>query len=255
MWHDFPVVSGAIATSHETVEALLRASKRDHLPLRSTFLQGRGTRRDDVQPGPLADFVRAHRNRTLELYLLVHAVCSGGDYAVARDSRIWARALGLGSTPSALSAVSKSWRWLEARALIRRSRAGRLSRIELLREDGSGLPYGHPANEKDTWYFPLPYEFWSAEERWYRQLSLPAIAALLIACSQPSGFSLPSERAPGWYGISAESLGRGFRELRRAGLLDSDLQRRAAPLAPLGFTEVRRYTLQRPFAHRPRRPR
>ncbi len=44
-------------------------------------------------------------------------------------------------------------------------------------------------------------------------LSLPGKAVLLIAHSLRPGFALPVEKAPEWYGISADTAQRGLAEL------------------------------------------
>ena len=82
------------ATSQETIEALLKTSGRDLLPLSYRFIQHRDAQ-DKGIPGPLALFVKAHNNRGLHQYLLAHAAASAGQFEVTRDSRVWARALGL----------------------------------------------------------------------------------------------------------------------------------------------------------------
>jgi hypothetical protein len=243
-------MSGEIATPEETIRALLEASKRptSSLPLRRTFLQIR-RRAGQFDPGPLAGFVRAHHDRALDQYLLVHAVASGGGYDAARPAKVWARALSLGGGASSVSAVSKNWAWLEAHRLISRRRKGRLSSITLLKEDGSGAPYVHPGKVRES-YFHVPYTFWL--EGWDRRLDLAAKAVLLIALSLGDEFILPLEHANGWYGLSSDTLGRGLIRLRREGLLQVRRQRRKAPLAPEGFTLEHRYTLQPPFGPRGR---
>jgi len=143
-------VSAKPATPQQTIDALLDLSKRDHLPLARTFVQQRSAD-GKPRPGPLAEFVGAHHERALQQYLLVHAVASAeseaGAWSVARDSRVWARALGLPErSRSAREAISKNWAWLEERKLIARGRRARLSDVRLLYDDGSGQPYEHPVD-------------------------------------------------------------------------------------------------------------
>lgn len=240
------------ATPQQTIEALLDLSKRTHLPLGRPFVQGRSDN-DKPTPGPLSWFVSAHHERALQQYLLVHAVVSSGQdgWTVARDSRVWARALGIGDTSaSARAAVSKTWAWLEHRRLIERGRRGRLSEITLLRDDGSGLPYAHPATLKEP-YLRLPYEFW--RQGWHQRLGLAGIAMLLIALSLRDGFYLPQEHVRAWYGVSASTLSKGIRALRTAGLLDVRRNPKTSPLSPLGLTYEYTYTLKPPFGPQGRR--
>ena len=245
-------MGNAIATPQSTIEALLRRSKRHDLPLRRTFVQ-RGTPRSP-EPGPLAEFVRRHDDRGLELYLLFRAVASAAPWNVEESARVWARSLDLGSDRSALSAISKIWKRLEDRRLIRRDRLARSVSITALREDGSGEPYVHPRDQgHEELYFRLPFAYWMAEERWYRTLNLAETALLLIALSLADGFILPYESARHWYGVSPDTAERGLRGLHRRGLLRMRRAIREAPLAPEGYVEERHYTLQPPFGPRGRR--
>lgn len=203
-------------------------------------------------PGPLAEFVRAHHDRALHQYLLAHAAASGGDWGIAYESPIWARALGLSDKHvSSRNAISRNWAWLERRRLISRERSGRLAKVTLLYDDGSGEPYEHPT-DRDDQYLQLPYAFW--REEWYRRLDLPAIAVLLIALSlRPGQFRLAQERVPTWYGISASSFQKGVQTLVGHDLLHRSHIEEEAPLLPHGFTRVNLYELQGPFA-RARKP-
>ncbi len=233
-----------IATKEKTVAALLGAAKRDHLPLAHSFLQRR-TRSGNPRPSILSAFVRTGAERALAQYMLVHATASGTDFGVARDSRVWARALGLDHTLSASrTAVSKNWAWLEQHGLIRRERRGRLSKIILLRDDGSGKAYRHPAKLREG-YLQLPFTFW--REGWDAKLDLPSVALLLISLSLVDGFILPHRQVKQWYGISSSTLTKGITGLRHHELLDVRRDKKDAPLAPEGFTWEYSYTLKPPF--------
>jgi hypothetical protein len=228
--------------------ALLERSNRSELPIRKTFLQqGAGKVRI---PGPVATLIRNHDERALDLYLLVHAVCSAGDFDITLPAGAWARAIGLGNTASGRSTVSKAFRRLEELRLLTRARDGSRAKVTLLDESGqvddSGnlLPYVHPGSLKHQ-YLKLPHSYW--EESWHLRLDLRAKAVLLIALSLDDGFTLPIERAPDWYGISADTANRGLQDLRTHGLLELDISTKKAPLAPDGLTQVYRYTLKAPF--------
>jgi hypothetical protein len=82
------------ANSQATIEKLLELSQRNHLPLGKSFVQRRESDRKPCA-GPLATFVSASAERSLHQYLLVHAVASADPWSVARDSRVWARAMSL----------------------------------------------------------------------------------------------------------------------------------------------------------------
>jgi hypothetical protein len=229
-----------------------RGGRRDFVPVARAFLQ---TRRRGGGAGPLSWFVKAHRQRALELYLLAHAIASVEPYDVALPARLWALALGLPETPSSRVFVSGSFTWLEQHRLLRTERDGRLRRVWLLEETGSGAPYAHGSSSegKSLDYFKLPHAFWT--EGWSECLSLPAIAVLLVALSLPSTFTLPHERGSEWYGISRDTIRRGVSELRRHELLTMRTTWRATALSPTGATEERRYTLTGSFAAQKRRAR
>jgi hypothetical protein len=115
----------------------------------------------------------------------------------------------------------------------------------LLREDGSGEPYTHPGRTKDG-YLQLPHAYWTDD--WRDKLSLSAKVALLIAVSFRPTFFLLIESVPKMFGLSADTVGGGLRELRTQGLLDQRTIPKSDPLAPDGYRIERWYRLQQPFA-------
>ena len=238
------------ATPYDTLKALLDRSNRHAAPIRRSFLQ-QGVQ-GNPKAGPLADLVHRHDKRTLDFYLLILAAASAKPFDVRHHSAVWARMLCLEEATGRV-AVSKMLARLEKiYRLIERQRVSRLTRIILLREDGSGEPYTHPATSQPAEpYLQLPHEYWL--KGWNRKLTLPGKAVLLIALSLRAGFLLPAEYAKEWYGISADTAQKGLRELRNHRLLDHQLKYKLAPLAPEGVTREWRYTLQPPFGHRRRR--
>jgi DNA-binding transcriptional ArsR family regulator len=234
-----------VASREETIAAILGESERPgRVPLRNVFLQ-LGPRGPGARPGPMAEIVRRGRERTLEQYLLAVTLATGHPHDVNRDSRIWARAVGLPESASGRAAVSRSWSLLRELKLVRVARRKRLASVTLLREDGSGAPYTHPSQDRRPSYLQLPFEYWFDD--FYTKLSLAAKAILLIALSLPDRFPLPTARTADWYGISESTAARGLRELRDAGLLTVEREEKTAPLAPKGYTLVNFYTLQPPF--------
>lgn len=236
---------------HETITDLLDQAKRAAVPIRRTFVQqGRGR---ETRPGPLASFVASHDTRGLDAYLLIHALASAGEWDCTYPSGTWVRAFGLTDTaemPSARGAVSKITRRLADKKLIVRSRSGRTSALTLLREDGSGEPYEHPAKAKEP-YLQLPHAYWLDEH--YQQLSLPAKAMLIVALSLPDDFYLPAERAKRWYGVSEDSAARGLRELEKKNLLDWRQRWVKNQRSDTGWIEQRHYTLLDPYSTSARR--
>lgn len=197
--------------------------------------------------------LRAHDERALDLFLIHRAVASADPWDITRDARVWGRVLGLSrDSDDGAAAVSKTWRRLdEQHALVLRERRGRLAKITALREDGHGLAYTYPnGGKRDERYFKLPFDYWTSDHRWYRTLSFRAKAMLLVSLSLPAGFVLPTQRAPGWYGISSDTADRGLRELDRAGLLRREIKVKKAPQAPLGIAQEYHHTLLPPFVQR-----
>ncbi len=237
----------------EVADALVgRAQRRGGgVPLRNAFLQ-QGTQNLPT-PGPLHYLVRNHDERGLDLYLLARSVISSDEvteaWDVRLDARVWARGLGL-PTPNndGAAAVSKVWRRLEDRGLISRQRQGRLTNITILDENGRGSDYSYPSGKGKGRYFKLSEQYWTAEDRWYRTLSLPAKAMLLVASSLKPGFVLPLEQVPKWYGMSPDTASDGLGELEAKGLLEVGKKSRPEPLSPTKYVIENVYTLLGPFA-------
>jgi DNA-binding transcriptional ArsR family regulator len=238
-------VADLVATQQETIEALLQRSGRDHVPIRRSFVQ---QRRRGGGASSLAAFVSSRRSTALDLYLLLHALASKTPYDVVLPAQVWARALGLLGR-GAISAVSKNWSWLEEQKLVETEREGRLRRVVLLEESGTGGRYRHPARDKKRRgdYFKLPHGYWHA--RYMNRLNLPAKAVLLIALSlqMHESFVLPREQAAEWYGVSPDTIQRGVSELLHRGILRYRVEHLKAPLTARGFTIVRHYRLFDPF--------
>lgn len=238
----------------ELVDAFVAAARRRRgaVPLRTSFVQS-GPQSKPV-PGALHKLVRNHDERALDLYLLLRAKVSSdeisGAWDVRHEAAVWARGLGL-PTPKddGSAAVSKAWARLARLGLVERSRQMRMANITILDELGDGLPYTYPSGGRgrDS-YFKLSEAFWTAEERWYRTLSLSAKAMLLISSSLKPGFVLPFEQVPKWYGVSDTTAESGLGELVDKGLLDVVKDRRREPKSPKKYVIENRYALRSPFA-------
>ena len=241
---------GTPATPHDTVDAIANSTSRDAFPLRRRFVQQK--EHGKSVPGPLALFVQSHDHTALLLYFLMLTKASKDPWDVSLHSAVWARALGL-PDPTGLVArgrISKAWSRLVDRKLVVRARRNRLAEFTLLCDDGSGEPYTRPG----TGFINVPHALWtegpSPSERWHEILTLPELTFLIIGLSNRNGFSLPTERGPDYYGISADTLYRGSVGLRDRELLDIKKKRITAPLAPAGFTFENIYTLRPPFEPR-----
>lgn len=238
---------GKRATPHDTVDAIAKSSRRKAFPLRRVFLQQK--RGGEARPGPLARFVSAGDRTGLLLYFLALTKASQEPWDVSLHSAVWARALDLPlpDTATARGRVSKAWSRLVDRHLVIRARKGRLAKFTLLCEDGSGSAYTRPKTD----YLQVPRGLWTegptSSERWYQLLTLPEFAFLVIALSNLDDFPLPIERGPNYYGVSADTLLRGYGGLQNHDLLVVRSSAFTAPLSPTGLSSENRYTLKPPF--------
>lgn len=234
-----------VATPRETVESLLVSANRvgtdAAVPVRRVFVQ-KGTLAKP-EPGALSLLVHNGDQRGLDLYLLLKAVASAAPYNSHRGAAVWARALRHTARTASPQTVSKIWRRLAGLGLVHRGRDGRLADVTLLHEDGSGEPYVHPSLAREA-YLQLPVAYWlNDDEKWCSTLKMPAKAMLLIGLSLQPGFILPVEKAPEWYGISADTAQRGLAQLERRGALERRNVVKKAPLSPLGFSTDSHFTL------------
>ena len=239
-------------TGDETIEAMLLKSQRLRVPLRMSFVQqGHGA---ETRPGLLAELVRNHDERGLDLYLLMMAVATAEPFKAQYEAATWARAVGLQGA-GALTTVSRAWSRLAGLGLIERGRARakiegewrRVASVAPLSEDGLRQPYHRPPGTPDDRYFALPVEYWL--NGWHRRLPFAAKALLLVSLSldRTGGFTLPAERAKDWYGVSEDTAERGLNKLREVGLIDRHPELKKAPLLSEGYVRIYRYALKTPF--------
>ena len=241
-----PPIDEEPASARETLEDLLTRTRRDAVPIRRSFIEiSRGR---ESTPGPLAAFVTAKHPRALDLYLLLHSGAALAPWDVTQPAMSWARMLDMPQTAASETTVSRNWSWLEEQKLIRSERDRRVRKLYLLLEDGSGGPF-EKATGKNRGFFKLPYAYFT--DRIHQQLKLPGKATLLICLAQNVTFTLPTERAAEWYGISADTLERGLDELRGLGLIKSWSRTKKAPRSRYGYTTVAHYAMREPFARAP----
>lgn len=220
----------------------LAALRRESTPIRLAFLHQGGS---GGGPGPLSWFVKERQSFAFDLLLFAHTVwpLSEGS-AIRATTRQWMSAMSIKETAESRSTISRSWRWLGARGLVRTPRSGRERGIELLREDGLGGAWTSPGLVGDP-YFRLPHAYWTGA--FARDLSLPAKAVLLIGLSRQSSghdyFELPLRRGAAWYGISPSTVRRGLNELRAIHLLRRWAEERETSASPTGRTYDQRYAL------------
>jgi len=231
--------------------ALVERARRTRTPIRSAFVQRRRAPGIDATGGPLATFVRNGDETGLDLYLSILALISSpanGGYDTTQPSQFWGRVLGLPMSDSMGPQVSKVLRRLRDRKLITTSRDGRLTKVHLVLEDGSGRDYTRPGVQNRDPFLQIPNVYWTDPAHWYRTLVLVEKAVLLIALTLRPTFELNIERGARWYGISPDSLGAGLNGLQSRGVLNVDVTFKEAPFTAVGYTEVRHYRLLPPFS-------
>jgi hypothetical protein len=228
------------ATPKETRADLFKNITRPGGAISAGFVQQRGGAR---APGALSCFVVERRLFALQLYLLLHCLALGDPWDKVLPAGAWARALSKDSIGSEAT-VSRNWHWLKDRGLVAAQRKGRLLEVRLLSETHPGERRPRPTKP----FFALPNAFFLDEI--FERLSLAGTSALLIALNAQSNrarFQLPKERAPDWFNISADTLQRGFDELRREGFLHSKLVPKKTPRSRTGLSMVSSYRLLGPF--------
>lgn len=192
--------------------------------------------------------MRARRPLALDLWLLLHAGAAAPPWDVRQPAMSWGRMLQMAQTSATETTVSRNWSWLEDQKLIRSERDHRMRKVYLLMEDGSGRPFRR-ATGAGGGFFKLPYNYFL--QAWNRELKLAGKATLLICLAQAPTFTLPTEHASGWYGVSADTLQRGLDELRQLGLLKTWQRAKKAPRTRFGYTMENHYALLGPFARGP----
>ncbi|MEU6213123.1 hypothetical protein ABZ891_24910 [Streptomyces sp. NPDC047023] len=233
----------AKATGRDTRTAVLEGSIRANVPLRKTFVQA--NEGGDSRHGPLKEFVTGRDLRGLKAYLLIVAACSSGvnGWSTTRDSMVWARMLDIVDTANDQSARTGAWRALlrlRKRKLIDCHRTGTMITVTLLREDGTNQPYERPmgATEEER-YLQIPGTFWTTGRD--EHLDLPGLAMFLVVAREKNWSSFPLEKAPKWYGWSADTHERGLNKLLTLGLVERREKYKKAPLLPAGVTKTYEY--------------
>jgi hypothetical protein len=243
-------------TGRDARIAVLERSVRATVPLRKTFVQANPGKRS--RHGPLADFVTGRDLRGLKAYLLIVAACSDGSkgWSTTHDSAVWARLMDIDTSATPSAARTGAWRTLQRlqrHNLItcERPRGSTMIKVTLLREDGSGDAYDRPSGttEEDR-FLQIPQAFWN---RGYdERIDLPGLAMLLVIAREKSWSVFPADKAPEWYGWSADTHLRGLRKLLELELVERRESYTKAPLSPTGMTMTYQYNLK-PIM-RPRKP-
>ncbi|MDX3099031.1 hypothetical protein PV417_31775 [Streptomyces sp. ME19-03-3] len=243
------------ATGRDTRSEILRRSIRANVPLRKTFVQAPRTAAS--RHGPLREFVTGRDLRGLKAYLLIVAACSNGadGWTTRHDSAVWARMMDIDRTATEQAARTGAWRALrrlQERNLITCARSGTTITVTLLREDGRGDPYERPLGKtEEDLYLQIPSTFWT--KGYDEEVDLPSLALLLVVLREKNWSKFPAEKAPEWYGWSADTHERGLKTLLDLGLVERRPEFKKAPLAPSGFTMA--YQYQRAPIMRARKPR
>lgn len=226
---------------------MLEGTKRAGVPIRTAFIQ-KPRSAGDERGNMLKSLSRSER--TLDAYLLLHAMCSASEpYDTKWPIETWVQ---MGRFDEAAKGRSTEAAWqrsvrsLKELKLIGSKRRRNMVDYYLLDESGNGLPYKRPKTEADGTWFTLPYTYWTNE--WDKRLTSSEKRMLLVALAQPEWFVLPANRAPLWYGVSETSAQEGLSGLFKHALLDSSVTWEASAKSPTGWRQVNHYTLVTDFS-------
>lgn len=234
-----------------------RMGKRDHAPIRTTFIGSYALSQD--RPGgvpPMARILRGGRGGEvrlkLELSFLWFAVNPPHDLTF--PSRVWATLIGLDDPEGrGTRRVRQAITALAAENLIRVvGQAGRPNKIFLLDEGGNdnsyvlpGEAYNKSKGSGQEWrhrYIQIPDTLWT--NGWVATLSGAALAMLLVLFAE-LGQKDPSKtdiwfspaQAKKIYGLSEDTRSKGLRELRGAGIITA--RKRSVSKDVLDFRRLR----------------
>ncbi|MGW3805870.1 hypothetical protein [Micromonospora sp. NPDC005113] len=233
---------------------LLRDAKRGFAKLRKVFVQRpSGGERASV----LAAMVRGRQERAVDALLLLHAVEPVLDNTPL-TLRTWSKMLGSKKNPCTSATASRAFDALVERKLITRETRGKHVIVRPLMEDGSGLPWDRPGQDRSTvgkGYLTIPHDYWTTGL--VDQLSLPGKAMFLIMLAETTQnprFSMAVARAREWYGISERTAERGYKELREVEVADGEpllrehMQVVADPRSPTDLRQVWHRALSDPYS-------
>ncbi|MGC0368836.1 hypothetical protein [Microbacterium sp. SLBN-111] len=206
----------------DVLVSMLSGTGRGGVPLRSDFVQLREADPSGSRVSRLASFTTDPRS--LDAYLLIHALASSkAPHEASYPGLVWAHAAGFTLTASQKSARqqwSKSVNKLAKLQLIETGRDKRQAVYTLLHERGDGAPYTRPTKLAHGGWVTIPYAYWL--DGWDQKLTLAEKIMLLISLDQKQRFTLPTNRAQEWYGVSESTAVRGFKGLRERGILDAE---------------------------------
>lgn len=225
---EMPMASDASRSAASEIRA--SSGIRIDAPVRRRFV------RSDNAPNssPMVSIYRGGRGGDVAIRLYVALIWRSArpPFDSAESAAAWATLLDLEDpTGNGARRVRAALKKLSAAKLIRiESDPGRVSRVVLLREDGSGKPYQLPSSSftaargdrRDVHrYFKVPTALWTDGQ--FQSLSGPALVMLMIFLSEQGAegkaiwfsVSVFQDR----YGISPATRSAGTKELRARGLL------------------------------------
>ena len=245
--------------SRQTAQVAAKKVRNRAAPIRRSFVARVPPDHEGVAP-PLSRIAGGHVGRggdvALKLYLSILWFASGGDHDVDKPARSWAQLLDLPS-PSSNGArrIAASLAKLAALELIRlEKKPGNPSRVVLLEDTGSGLPYeyplrtierlegaGSPDVERDAhFFFQLTHRFWT--DGWAGDLTAAETACLLALGMERrdhkrtvGGHWISPDMWTAKYALSESTRSKGFRGLERKGLVWIG----RIPVDPTGFDRSR----------------
>lgn len=225
---EMPAASQASRSAASEIYA--SSGRRVDAPVRRRFVRSDNASR----PSPMISIYRGGRGGDVAIRLYVALIWRSArpPFDSTESAAAWATLLDLDDpTGNGARRVRAALKKLSAAKLIRvEADPGRVSRIVLLREDGSGKPYQLPStaftaargSRRDVHrYFKVPTNLWLDGQ--FQSLSGPALVMLMIFLAEQGAegkevwfsVSVFQER----YGVSPATRSAGTKELRARGLL------------------------------------
>lgn len=229
-------------TGRLMAEAVAKRSRREQIPVRNSFVRAE----TPTDTTPLARMARTQGRGgevKIKLYLGLVWLSVSPPYNTSLPAARWAALLDL-EDPEAKGArrIRKALSELEDLGMVLREEApGAPSRIQLLREDGSGRKYTLPSTAYSTArkgkeagerYFKVPAMLWTTGH--IQRMSSAALTMLLIVLEESRAKGTPQwwtgqlfgER----FGISKDVRAKGTKELVARRLIE--VNRQSVPTAP-----------------------
>lgn len=243
-----PVIGGSPESKEAAAALAADQPRRTGIPVRKVFVR---TDSEQNQP-PMSRLYRGGRSGVVavRLYLALIWKSSGGDFDSNVPARAWATLLDLEDPEGrGQRRITRALAALEELNLVTITRdPGKVPRVVLLDEGGSGSPYRPPvpnAQTREDVYFRVPTKLWKLG--YIQTMSGPALVVLLILLAEQADRAdktvwFGGSKFDEWFWISHKTRTEGVKELVQLGLLSVGRQpvaTKAGPMAVFASQRIR----------------